>query len=281
MSGYTTIGTAVPLSPDELERRAAEIDAQGYTVLEDVIDPQLVSALLETIDRLLAELDIPFGENTFLGERTRRIFNLLPRDPVFAQVPLHPTVLPLIDLVLGGQCLLSSLTAIEMNAGQRPQPFHADDGSITLPRPHIALECIAIWALTDFTNANGGTRIVPGSHKWDRAPVPGEQPDYVTIEMSAGSAVVYHGSLWHGGGANDTAERRMGIVVNHCAGFMRQEENQLLAIPRDVAREFPRRLQELIGYGVFRGLMGHIEKQDPGVLLDPHVESKMIWRKMK
>ena len=113
-----------------------------------------------------------------------------------------------------------------------------------------------------FTNANGGTRIVPGSHKWDRSPVPGEQAEYETIEMAAGSVVVYHGSLWHGGGENETDARRMGIVVNHCAGFMRQEENQLLAIPREVAREFPRRLQELIGYGVFRGLMGHVEKQD-------------------
>jgi ectoine hydroxylase-related dioxygenase (phytanoyl-CoA dioxygenase family) len=278
---YSTIGDATALSPDEVERRAAEIEERGFTVLEGVIDPRLVHALVETIDRLLVELAIPFGENTFLGRHTRRIFNLLPRDPIFAQVPLHPTVLPLIDRVLGGQCLLSSLTAIEMNPGQQPQPFHADDGSITLPRPHVALECIAIWALTDFTDANGGTRIVPGSHKWDRAPVPGEHADYLTIEMAAGSVVVYHGSLWHGGGANETDRRRMGIVVNHCAGFMRQEENQLLAIPREVAREFPRRLQELIGYGVFRGLMGHVEKQDPGVLLDPTIESKMIWRKMR
>jgi ectoine hydroxylase-related dioxygenase (phytanoyl-CoA dioxygenase family) len=278
---YSTIGEATALSPDELERRAAEIEDRGYTVLPDVIDPQLVHALVDTIDRLLVELEIPYGENTFLGHHTRRIFNLLSRDPIFAQVPLHPTVLPLIDRVLGGQCLLSSLTAIEMNPGQQPQPFHADDGSITLPRPHVALECIGIWALTDFHDANGGTRIVPGSHKWDRAPVPGEQPDYVTVEMTAGSVVVYHGSLWHGGGANETDARRMGIVVNHCAGFMRQEENQLLAIPLEVAREFPRRLQELIGYGVFRGLMGHVEKQDPGVLLDPTIESRMIWRKMK
>jgi len=198
---YSTIGHAVPLSDAEIERRVAEIDDQGYTLLEGVIDPELIVALRDTVTRLIAELDIPFGENTFLGHNTRRIFNLLPRDPIFAQVPLHATVLPLIDRVLGGQCLLSSLTAIEMNPGQRPQPFHADDGSITLPRPHIALECIGIWALTDFTNANGGTRIVPGSHKWDRAPVPGEQVDYVTVEMPAGSVVVYHGSLWHGGGA--------------------------------------------------------------------------------
>src|SRR4029453_6175235 len=125
---YSTIGEAVALSDAELERRATEIDAQGYTLLENVIDPQLVAAPVETVTRMLVELDIPFGENTFLGQHTRRIFNLLPRDPIFAQVPLHPTVLPLIDRVLGGQCLLSSITAIEMNPGQRPQPFHADDG---------------------------------------------------------------------------------------------------------------------------------------------------------
>jgi ectoine hydroxylase-related dioxygenase (phytanoyl-CoA dioxygenase family) len=281
MTEFPAIGSATPLTPDQLDTRAAEIESRGYTVLEGVIDPHLVAALVETIDRLLVDLAVPFGENSFLGHRTRRIFNLLPRDPIFVQVPLHATVLPLVDRVLGGQCLLSSLTAIEMNPGQEPQPFHADDGSVTLPRPHVALECIAIWALTDFDDANGGTRIVPGSHKWDRAPVPGEHADFETVEMAAGSVVVYHGSLWHGGGANTTDARRMGIVVNHCAGFMRQEENQLLAIPREIARTYPRRLQELIGYGVFRGLMGHVEKQDPGVLLDPTIESRMIWRKMK
>src|SRR4029079_2989502 len=107
---YSTIGTAVPLSDAEIERRAAEIEDRGYTLLEGVIDGQLIEALRETITRLLTELDVPFGENTFLGHQTRRLFNLLPRDPIFAHVPLHATVLPLIDRVLGGQCLLSSLT---------------------------------------------------------------------------------------------------------------------------------------------------------------------------
>ena len=269
------------MNADVLARRLAEIDDRGFTVLDRVIEPELVQTLLARIDALMGELQLPFGDNTFLGERTRRMFNLLSRDLLFAQVPAHSAVLPLVDALLGGQCLLSSLTAIEMHAGQRAQPFHADDGSMPLPRPHVPIVGVAIWALTDFTAHNGGTRIVPGSHKWDRAPRPGESPEYVTLEMPAGSVVVYHGSMWHGGGSNDTDARRVGLVVNHCAGYIRQEENQLLGVPRELAARMPRRLQEMLGYGVFRGLVGHVDKQDPGVLLDPTVESKMIWRKMK
>jgi ectoine hydroxylase-related dioxygenase (phytanoyl-CoA dioxygenase family) len=264
-----------------LAEHAAAIDRDGYTVLERVIDPALGRELLAAIDRVMVDARIPFGENRFLGEQTRRIFNLLARDPIFAQVPLHPAVLPLVERVLDEQCLLSSLTAIEMNAGQGAQPLHADDGSIALPRPHVPVVCVAIWALTDFTSANGATRVVPGSHRRERRPAKGEQEAYVEATMPAGSVLVYDGALWHGGGDNTTDARRVGIVVNHCAGFLRQEENQLLAVPREMAATFPRRLQQMLGYGVYRGLMGHVDKQDPGVFLDPDVETDMVWRRMR
>lgn len=266
----------------DLDRHAAAIATEGYTVLESVIDPALVDELTATIDRLMVELDIPYGENAFLGEHTRRIFNLLARDPVFAQVPVHPTVLPLVERVLDHQCLLSSLTAIEMNPGQRAQPLHADDGSIALPRPHVPIVCVAIWALSDFTVENGCTHLIPGSQQWDRRPRKGERLDgVVRAVMPKGSVIVYNGSIWHGGGDNDADERRLAIVVNHCAGYMRQEENQLLAVPPEMARTFPTRLQEMLGYGVYRGLMGHVDKQDPGVFLDPSKETDMVWKRMR
>lgn len=269
------------LTETDIETRLAAIERDGFTVFERLIPGDFVDELVATIDRLMVELEIPFGENSFLGHRSRRIFNLLSRDPIFSRVPMEPDVLQIVDRVLGGQCLLSSLTAIEMNPGQARQPLHADDGSITLPRPHVPIVCVAIWALTDFTKANGGTQLVPGSHKWDRAPVPGEEAAVVNLEMPKGSVVVYNGSIWHGGDANTTDRRRMGIVVNHCAGYLRQEENQLLAVPRELVATFPRRLQEMVGYGVFRGLMGHVDKEDPGRMLDPDIETRMIWRKMK
>jgi ectoine hydroxylase-related dioxygenase (phytanoyl-CoA dioxygenase family) len=253
----------------------------GYVVLERVIEPDLVAVLLETIDRVMVDDDVPYGTNAFLGLRTRRIFNLLARDPLFARVPLHAKVLPLVEQVLDDQCLLSSLTAIEMQPGQEAQPLHADDGSIPLPRPHPTVVCVALWALTDFDHANGATRLVPGSHRRDRRPAKGEQAECVEAEMPAGSVLLYDGSLWHGGGANASDGRRVGIVVNHCAGFLRQEENQLLAVPRELAATFPRRLQEMLGYGVYRGLMGHVDQQDPGGLLDPGVETDMVWKRMR
>lgn len=259
----------------------AALERDGYVVLERAVDLELVGALLEAIDRVMVDAAITFGTNAFLGFRTRRIFNLLARDPLFARVPLHPAVLPLVERVLDPQCLLSSLTAIEMQPGQAAQPLHADDGSIALPRPHPTVVCVALWALTDFDHANGATRLVPGSHRRDRRPAKGEQADVVEAEMPAGSVLLYDGSLWHGGGTNESDDRRVGIVVNHCAGFLRQEENQLLAVPREVAATFPRRLQEMLGYGVYRGLMGHVDQQDPGTFLDPDVETDMVWKRMR
>lgn len=275
-------GRVARLDDATLLAHAAAIAADGYAVLHDAIEPDLVDELTEVIDRLMVDLGVERGTNDFLGRHTRRIFNLLARDPVFAKIPLHPHVLPLVERVLDPQCLLSSLTAIEMNPGQIAQPVHADDGSIALRRPHQPIVCVAIWALTDFTEENGCTHLYPGSHRWPNRPAKGERPpDPVRAVMGKGSVIVYDGSIWHGGGDNRAGTRRLGIVVNHCAGFIRQEENQLLAVPREMAARFPRRLQQMLGYGVYRGLMGHVDQRDPGTLLDPDVATDMVWQRMR
>lgn len=98
--------------------------------------------------------------------------------------------------------------------------------------------------------------------------------------MPAGSVLFYSGSLWHGGGENRTSQRRLGIVANYCAGFLRQEENQLLALSRDRVADFPSRLRRLVGYGTYRGLLGHVDQRDPETLLDPSVPTRMVWEKM-
>lgn len=267
-----------------LREHAERITTDGYTILEEVIEPSLVEKLTATIDRLMVELEVPYGSNSFLGTNTRRIFNLLARDPIFAEVPIHPEVLPLIEEVLDDGLLLSSLTGIEMGGGQDEQPWHSDDGSHTLARPHQPIGCTAIWALTDFTEANGATRLVPGSHLFDRIPRKGEQPDPAEVRratMKAGSVLVYNGSLWHAGGTNTTDQRRMGIVSNYCAGWVRQEENQILGMSRDYAASLPRRIHRMLGYGVYRGLIGHVDQVDPGTWLDPETETEMVWKKMR
>jgi ectoine hydroxylase-related dioxygenase (phytanoyl-CoA dioxygenase family) len=187
-------------------------------------------------------------------------------------------VLPVVEGVLDRGCLVSSLSSISIDPGEDAQPIHADDTLIDLPRPHRAVVCNSMWALTDFTEANGATRIVPGSHLWDRKPEYGRSYPSVAAEMPRGSVLVWHGSLWHGGGANRSPERRVGIAMNYCAGYIRQQENQQLGIPLERVRSFEPRLQELAGFGTYRHLMGHIDKQSPiQALLERNDGFRTVW----
>jgi ectoine hydroxylase-related dioxygenase (phytanoyl-CoA dioxygenase family) len=246
-----------------MERHLEEIERNGYTVLERVIEPELVDALADALLRLERELRVRPGANRFEGDRTIRIYNLLAHDRIFEAVPVHPAVLPLVERVLDSGCLVSSLSSISIDPGEDAQPVHADDTLIGLPRPHPPVVCNSMWALTDFTEGNGATRVVPGSHRHPEKPEFGRHYDTVPAEMPRGSVLVWNGSLWHGGGANRSSQRRVGIAMNYCAGFIRQQENQQLGVPLERVREFSPRLQELAGFGTYKHLMGHIEKRSP------------------
>jgi ectoine hydroxylase-related dioxygenase (phytanoyl-CoA dioxygenase family) len=261
----------------DLDAHAARITRDGYTILEDTLEPELVNALAADLLRLERELGVRPARNEFEGTRTVRIYNLLVHGPLYEGIPVHPAVLPLVEAVLDAGCLVSSLSSISIDAGETAQPIHADDQLIPLAKPHVATVCNTMWALTDFTEANGATRVVPGSHVRDHSPVYGRHYKSVPAEMRRGSVLVWHGSLWHGGGANRTDARRVGIAMNYCAGWIRQQENQQLGIPRDVARRFSPRLRELVGYGVYNGLIGHIDKRSPVTLLGADADQRMIW----
>ena len=278
MTEATTSDSTRPSTAAAVEQIAED----GYVVLERVVPEDLVAELVDRVDAAMVRHGVGFGANTFLGHRTRRLFNLLARDPAFARVPMFEPVLDVAAGVLDEGLLVSSMTAIEMHPGQMPQPFHADDGSIPLPRPHVPITCVAIWALTDFTEENGATRLVPGSHRADRIPTKGEQPErFVSAVMPAGSVLVYNGSVWHGGGENRSDTRRMGIVSNYCAGWVRHEENQLLALSPDQVAAFPPRLRRMVGYGIYRGLIGHVDQVDPATWLDPEADSDLVWDRIR
>jgi len=257
------------------------VRTHGYAIVRGALSAHEVAALSSAVDRALADFAIPFGTNEFLGFRTRRVFNLLARSEAFEALPVHAALLPLAEELLGPDCLLSSLTAIEMNPGETSQPLHADDGTLPLPRPHPPYTCTAIVALTDFTAENGATHFVPGSHERDRRPRPSERAETQQALMPAGSALVYHGSLWHGGGANDSAARRLAIIVNYCAGFLRQEECQLLAVPRERVAKMAPRLQALVGYSTYKGLLGHVDQRSPAELVNPNAATDMVWHRMR
>ncbi|MCC5953977.1 MAG: phytanoyl-CoA dioxygenase family protein [Acidimicrobiia bacterium] len=256
----------------------ADIAEQGYTVLSDVIASSLMDEILEELRRLEVDLGITEASNDFEGRQTRRIYNLLAHGEVFTRIPVHPGVLPVVEGVLDRGCLVSSLSSIDIGPGETPQPIHSDDQLIPLPKPHPPLVCNTMWALTDFTEANGATRIIPGSHLRDHSPNPLEHYDTIPAEMERGSVLVWDGALWHGGGANSTEDRRVGIAMNYCAGYIRQQENQQLGIPREVARTFGTRLRQLVGYSAYNGLIGHIELDSPAKLLDgDDGQHRMVW----
>jgi ectoine hydroxylase-related dioxygenase (phytanoyl-CoA dioxygenase family) len=240
----------------------------GYTIVEDAIEPDLVAELSTNLSDLESFFGVEPAGNSFEGAQTLRVYNLLALGRVWERVPVHPNVLPLIESVLDPGCLISSLSSITILPGEVAQPIHADDQLLPIPKPHVPTVCNSMWALTDFTEANGATRLVPGSHLYDHSPEYGHPYDSVAAEMPRGSVLIWHGSLWHGGGANTTDAPRVGIAMNYCAGFIRQQENQQLGIPRDVAARFEPRLRELVGYSVYNALVGHINKHSPVELLD-------------
>lgn len=256
------------LSASDIEAHAARIERDGYTILEGIIEGSLLDDLAADLARIEREERIVPAQNPFEGTSTVRIYNLLARGKIYEKIPVHEGVLPLVEKVLDRGCLVSSLSSIAIDPGQTAQPIHADDQTIPIGKPHVALICNTMWAVTDFTEANGATRLVPGSHKADRSPEFFEEVKTIPAEMRRGSVLVWHGSLWHGGGANTTLARRVGIAMNYCAGYIRQQENQQLGIPLEIARGFSPRLRKLCGFGIYKGVIGHIDKCSPTYLLD-------------
>ena len=264
------------MDDSEKKQHVEQIRQQGFTIVEAAIEPALVDALNASLEGLERELNAKPSMNGFEGHRTVRIYNLLAYGAPFDRVPIHDSVLPIVEEILDPGCLISSLSSIAIDPGEVSQPIHADDMVIPLDKPHRSIVCNSMWALTDFTDANGATRLVPGSHK-EQNPVYGAKYATIAAEMPRGSVLIWDGALWHGGGANTTDRRRTGIAMNYCAGFIRQQENQQLGLPAELVKSYPQRLQELIGYGVYQGLIGHIDKKSPAQILNKGGNFRSIW----
>lgn len=256
------------------------IERDGYTIIERAFSTELADALVDDLLRLEHDRNIVPAGNGFEGHRTWRIYNLLALGRLYEQIPVHPMLLSIMLHVLGDGCLVSSLSSISIGPGEVAQPIHADDQIVPLPKPHLATIANSMWALTDFNEANGATRIIPGSHLADHSPPYGDPQISIPAEMPKGSMLIWHGSLWHGGGANTTDLRRWGIAMNYCSGWLRQQENQQLGIPLDIARSFSPTLQELCGFNTYRGLIGHIDKHTPAeLLLLGERPTPMLWER--
>jgi ectoine hydroxylase-related dioxygenase (phytanoyl-CoA dioxygenase family) len=262
-----------------------EFDRRGYLIFERALPPDRVAEIRTALAPFL-ERDLT-GRNDFEGLKTNRVYALLAKSPLFADLAIHPLALAFAEAELGPSCLLSALLAINLHPGETVQPWHFDDGAARVPRPRPALGLSAFWAIDDTTELNGSTEVIPGSHLWDGQAVegaarpadfsnktapdpdhdPGHRPDAVKMMMPSGSLAIAKGTLWHRGGANRSDRPRLIITPQYCAGWVRQLENMSLAVPAELAEKLPERARELIGYSIHPPFMGHVDGGHPKRLL--------------
>ena len=240
---------------------SAALLAHGVVIIERLADPALC-------DRLATELQpwldaTPAGADSFSGRNTRRTGALLARCPSSVAVVAHPLVLEVVNATLWPKKTTYQLhltQSIAIGPGSDAQMLHRDHWCFDMfPFPRdIDVEVSTIWALNDFVEANGATRVVPDSHR-----TPDSEPytaaDTVPAEMPRGSVVLYLGSTVHGGGANTSTASRIGINVDYVLGWLRQEENQYLSYTLDEVKQFPEHIQRLLGYEVGAYALGYID----------------------
>jgi ectoine hydroxylase-related dioxygenase (phytanoyl-CoA dioxygenase family) len=236
------------------------LDEAGAVVVERFLAPEKVAALKAELAPHRAAT--PDGRNDFEGFATRRIYALFRRTRGFDELAIHPLVLGALDHVLGPHYQLSGPVGIDIGPGESAQGLHRDDVVYPLGWPHPQVVLNTMWALDDFTEENGATLVVPASHRSG----PTERPDdaaAIPAAMPAGSVMFYSGTVWHGGGANRTTERRLGVILEYVVSWLRAQETHLLAVPPEVVATLPPRLQELLGYNIFPPFLGYVDGRHP------------------
>ena len=256
--------------------RVAEIEAQGYTIIPDFIQPKEIAQIRHAFDT-----EVPITEMRAIGTdtgKTLRAHNLLAKTRAVDYLFLDPRIRALIEGVLGPRVQINVTTLFNILPGETKQFLHQDDGLWPIKRPHPHFVCNALIALDDFDLENGATHIVPYSHSWHDRPVD-QSIETLQVTMRAGTMLMWEGGLWHGGGANTSKNReRLGFFMSHNVAYLRPQEIQLLAVPREVAMQLPKLLQRLLGYHRF-GL--GVDGRDPiDVLKDGDVvnpSAKVAW----
>lgn len=232
---------------------------EGCAVVERFIDERKVAALKEELAPFRQQT--PTGRNDFEGFDTRRVYALFAKVRGFDELATHPLLLGVLDEVLG-EYQLSGPVGIDIGPGESAQGLHRDDVVYPLSWPHQQVVLNTMWALDDFTEDNGATLIVPGSHTTGPADLP-PSASAITATMPAGSVMFYSGTVWHGGGANRTRERRLGVILEYVASWLRAQENHVVAVPPELMRTLPPRLQELLGYNIFPPFLGYVDGRHP------------------
>jgi ectoine hydroxylase-related dioxygenase (phytanoyl-CoA dioxygenase family) len=246
----------------------------GCVVIDRVLERATIAAVRSEMARHVEAT--PNGEDAFDGFETKRAGMLVARSPTARGIITDPTVLAVATRALSHASTfqLHITEIIEVGPGAAAQPIHRDQWAFDLfpfPPGHDSTFA-TMWALTDFKEENGATRVIPGSHKLeDRLKF--SQSDTEAAEMDPGSVLLYTGSLYHGAGANRSDSVRSGLIVHYSLGWLRQEENQYLSVPPEVLQTLPEDLLRLMGYSFGAYSLGFIDGgRDPIVAVRPDLE---------
>jgi ectoine hydroxylase-related dioxygenase (phytanoyl-CoA dioxygenase family) len=247
------------------------LERDGCCVVDRAVDPALLEAMQAELEPYLAAT--PLGPDSFSGRRTRRTGGLVGRSPIARELVQHPLVLEAVRATLKGAAnfQLHLTQVIAIGPGEPPQPIHRDQWAFDLfPFPKgYEVQCNTLWAMSDFTEKNGATRVIVGSQRFDDR-LSFQESDSEPAEMGAGSVLFYTGALYHGGGANRSSAVRYGLNLTYTRAWLRQEENQYLAVPQEIAKELPLPLLRLMGYARGAYALGYVDDlRDPIDVLRP------------
>jgi ectoine hydroxylase-related dioxygenase (phytanoyl-CoA dioxygenase family) len=269
----------VPPSFD-LERHMADLETDGFTVIEDFLSPD---QLAQFRSGLAPYLGTYRGRNPFEGYTTERVYTLVGRGEVFEQSASDPRLLAILDRLLRPNYLLSANHAICIYPGEKAQRLHTDDSFYPFPRPRPSISISTIGAIDAFTPENGGTVMYRGSHKWtlqrvqaaamaaDRGEITDDTRGVNHLTMPAGALCVFQGTLMHGAGANRSDAPRLAYTNHYCEPWARPQENFYLGVPKEKVRGMSREMQILLGYELLTtgSIMGQVGGYNPAKTLDP------------
>ena len=255
---------------DSVEAQVSALREDGAMVVTDLASAQLVAEVADELQPHFDTIGRQF-EDDFNGYATHRLASTLAYSMRAADLIAKPHVLALLDAVLLPHCTnyrIGSSTGIEILPGENAQVLHQDDVIYPMRIDGVEWQVSVMWALTDFTAENGATHVIPGSHRSDYTE--GENGATVQAVMQKGSALFYLGSTWHGGGANHSAKPRVGIVTTYALGWLRQEVNHYLTVPRERAERFSRTVQNLMGYRGHGPYLGRFAEDPDGFWDNKH-----------
>ncbi len=260
----------------------------GACIVSNAMPHELRATVSEELAPFIA--DTAFGRDEFTGKKTQRTGALVARCPSCREVVTNAEVMDLARKFLSPfskKLLLNTTQAINISPGEGAQDLHRDRFAwgTNLPK-EIETQLSTIWALTEFSEANGATRIVPGSHRWDWNRQ--AQPDEICqAVMAPGSVLLFTGSVIHSGGCNESTRQRTGLNITYCLGWLRQEENQYLSCPPEIAKDLSPELQDLLGYTQADYALGYYSAPTPstpgtsGILPPENALGQKVRKKLK